>query len=1090
MLSSQFDKKYYLGIVVILFLFCFEAIAQSNSTYYKFPVVESGVYKIGEGQLSNLGFGNITDVSVFGYPGMLPQKLDSIQLSLQEIPSKIIGNEVFFFAQGPNQIIVNEDGPAYQHHYYADTLYYLIGKRISGNEITNSENQTGSPVNSENLFRIQSKKWEESNILNSGRVWYSQPLFIGQSVTFSFDLPKGSSGPSTLKVGLLAQSLTESTFRFFTDGQNIGQSSIPPIPNTTYGIKGREKTEEFTIPQSSSPTMAFRVNFQSANANGMGYLDFAILSTPYSTENIGSGIFYNLEAANHFSFSPNKTVWKIKNPFKITQENGIVSLGKGDMIAVFEPNQVKSITNFRLANTGLRTDNSAPQLLIVTHKSLFSQAQRLSSHKNQKGIKSSVVVLEDIYDSFGYGNPDLTAIRNLIANYYHETGNLENVLFFGKGTFDHKSKLGGRPNLVPTYSSRNSLNPLTTYSSDDYFGFVDWGQGQWNESNAGDEILQIGVGRIPAISISEAREMVDKIIAYENGTENLGEWKRNIAFFADDGDNNIHLIDAEVHYRYLSKNHPEYLVKKLYLDRYEQVRSGTAQSSPAAKAALKSTIEEGVLILNYIGHGNESTLAAERVFTVSDIYDWPENPLLPLFVTATCEFGRHDSPYLRSGAEELLFAVKKGAIGMLTTGRPVFSSVNFALNTAFIESVFEKDKGETRDLGEIFKITKNNSLNGPFNRNFSLLGDPSLKLAVPELTTQTDPIWDVILETETDTLRAMQQVQIKGKIIDPLTGAMLQTRNGTYNIQISDQPQSLKSLGDESSPVAFLEEVNVLFRGKGEVTSGTFIANVFIPKNIDSKVGLGNIRLFASLEQNGEEAMGAIQIPIGGTTLVNSEDKIGPKIRLGFGQDQSDGSQSFPFSNLPLTILLEDQSGINISSQVAGQDIELTLNDQAPKILNPFFKAKNNSFKEGEITTLLADLKEGKNTLTLSAWDNVGNRSEVMEEIEIKGSLELKILGHTTYPNPATESSKFRLTHNRPNETLNLELKIYSILGSEIFSMTRRYVEADFLLDEIEWNFFRSTTKYPVKGTYIYTLMLSSEKDNSSATKSGKIIIQ
>jgi hypothetical protein len=69
-------------------------------------------------------------------------------------------------------------------------------------------------------------------------------------------------------------------------------------------------------------------------------------------------------------------------------------------------------------------------------------------------------------------------------------------------------------------------------------------------------------------------------------------------------------------------------------------------------------------------------------------------------------------------------------------------------------------------------------------------------------------------------------------------------------------------------------------------------------------------------------------------------------------------------------------------------------------------------------------------------------------------------------------------------------LKIYSIYGSEIFSLQRRYVEADFLLDGIEWNFFRSTTKYPVKGTYIYTLMLISEKDNSSETKSGKIIIQ
>jgi hypothetical protein len=71
-----------------------------------------------------------------------------------------------------------------------------------------------------------------------------------------------------------------------------------------------------------------------------------------------------------------------------------------------------------------------------------------------------------------------------------------------------------------------------------------------------------------------------------------------------------------------------------------------------------------------------------------------------------------------------------------------------------------------------------------------------------------------------------------------------------------------------------------------------------------------------------------------------------------------------------------------------------------------------------------------------------------------------------------------------------LELEVYSVQGSIIFKSTRRYLEADFLLDDLEWIFFRSKTKYPVKGTYIYRLLLTSEKDGSSDIKSGKIIIQ
>lgn len=1077
-------------MAVLLLLLCFESIGQTNPAYYKFPIVEAGVYKVTNTLIKKLGFEDIEDVAVFGFPGMLPQKLDSLQLTLQEIPSKTIGNDIYFFVNGPHQIFATEENLEYQHHIYSDTHYYLIGKKIKGNIIVEDEIPSGNATTGGRLFHVQAKKWEDANILTSGRDWYSNPLFVGQSSTFSFDIPTGPEGSLILQIGLMAQSLSESTFRINTNGQNIGQSLIPPIPNTTYGIKGRVKTEKLSIARPSASAVDFRVIFQTGDVNGTGYLDYAVLATPYSLSSLGTGVYFNLEEGKTFEFQPSRTVWKINDAFDVSEVVGKVFLDKGEKVVVFEPSQVKSVTDFSLANTGLRVDSTEPQLLIVTHRSLLSQAQRLSSHKNQRGIQSTVVVLEDIYDSFGYGNPDVTALRNMIAHNFHHSGKLKNVLFFGKGTYDYKSKQGGRPNLVPTYSSRSSLNPLTTYSSDDYFGFLDWGQGQWEETNAGDEQLQIGVGRIPAISVPEAREMVNKIIAYENGNGIRGEWKRNLAFFTDDGDNNIHLRDAEVHSQYLSENHPEYQIKKIYLDRFGQLRSGNAQSSPAAKAALKSAIEEGVLILNYIGHGNETTLTAERVFTVSDIYDWPENPLLPLIVTATCEFGRHDSPFIRSGAEEFLFAEKKGAIALLTTGRPVFSSVNFALNTAFVASVFEKDNGETRDLGEIFRLTKNNSLNGPFNRNFSLLGDPSLKLAVPELTTQTARIWDVVLETETDTLRATQQVQIKGEIIDPMTGAMLPTSNGVFDIQITDKAQTLKSLGDESPPADFLDEVNVLFRGKGEVKEGEFTANVFVPRNIDNKEGLGTIRLFASLDQGVDEAIGALRIPIGGTSAYTSADNQGPNIGLYYGQEKTDAGQSFPFSNLPLSILLQDQSGINISSQVNGQDIELVINNQDPVILNQNFRATNNGFEQGEINTLLADLREGKNTVTVSAWDNVGNRSEVTQEIEIKGSLELKILEYGTYPNPATESSKFRVAHNRSNETINLELKIYSIYGSEIFSLQRRYVEADFLLDGIEWNFFRSTTKYPVKGTYIYTLMLISEKDNSSETKSGKIIIQ
>src|SRR5690606_1196999 len=225
-------------------------------------------------------------------------------------------------------------------------------------------------------------------------------------------------------------------------------------------------------------------------------------------------------------------------------------------------------------------------------------------------IYSEVAYLEDIFDAFGYGNPDLTGIRNFIAWHYHQGGQLQNVLILGKATFDYKGILGGRPKLVPIYTSRNSLNPLTTFSSDDYFALLEFGQGEWEESREGDEHMQIGVGRLPVINAHEARIVVDKIIDYESKPK-AGDWKKTVAFFADDGDNNIHLRDSEAHASYLDKNHKEYKQLKLYLDRFKQENARKTQSSPQAESVLEETLEQGILLLNFIGHGNEATLTAE-----------------------------------------------------------------------------------------------------------------------------------------------------------------------------------------------------------------------------------------------------------------------------------------------------------------------------------------------------------------------------------------------------------------------------------------------------------------------------------------------
>src|SRR5690606_42133512 len=270
--------------------------------------------------------------------------------------------------------------------------------------------------------------------------------------------------------------------------------------------------------------------------------------------------------------------------------------------------------------------------------------ERLANYKNSTGISCQVVTPEEIYVSFGYGNPDVTAIRNFLAFHFHQGKKLKNALLFGKGTFDYKNKLSGRPNLVPTYSSRSSLNPLTTYSSDDYYGFTEFGEGDWEETTEGDHTLDIGIGRLPVISLHEARSVVDKIIQYSSPSTNFGDWKRRVLFVADDGDNNVHLNDSESLAGQLAKEQPQLILEKLYLDSFEQPQTGASQKALNEKAIFETKMDSYLLLVNYIGHGNETTSWARGLLPVSAWSTGRGMTGFQFFSMATVEFGSNAIP--------------------------------------------------------------------------------------------------------------------------------------------------------------------------------------------------------------------------------------------------------------------------------------------------------------------------------------------------------------------------------------------------------------------------------------------------------------
>ena len=1062
----------------------------AQNQYFKFKVSKEGVYKISASQAQQAIGQNLNQLALFGYPGMLPQLLDSSNLVLQEIAALEKNGNLYFYLAGPNQVFKNEKGQFdYAHHLFSDSLSFLIGVKNNPKRISSAQASTGNPGPA-TLYSWHSIKDEEKNLLNSGRTWYSKPVSPGGLKGFSVRALSTSPSDWKLVGTLMGQSIGTSEIRLRADDLEIFKSEITPIPNSTYGIKGREVPVAIDFKPAGNKIERLVLSYQSSDQNGAGYLDELSIGVPFSSQNLSSGSYFS-DLSSTFSLSLNSqlSAWDLSDfhdPKALDLSTG--NLIKADKLVVFNPTEVQSISDLISVENQLRSQTSWPELLIIAPKTLESAADKLKIHKISMGIYAEVAVLPAIYDAFGYGNPDLNAIRNFIAWHFHQGKTLKNVLILGKGTFDFKAKLGGRPNLVPIYTSRNSLNPLTTFSSDDYYGLIDWGQGEWEESREGDELLQIGVGRIPVINAQEALIVVDKIMQYETNPT-PGDWKRSVTLVADDADNNIHLRDSEVHASYLKSNYGEFLQNKLYLDRFLQLSSGSNQSSPEAKSALEKTLEEGTLLVNYIGHGNETTLTAEEIFLVSDIQNWADQDQLALWMTATCEFGRHDSPFIRSAAEELLITPNKGAIGLLTTGRPVFSSVNFLLNEVFIKEVFRTVDGKSQDLGSIFKNTKNGSLNGSLNRNFSLLGDPSIKLAAPEYKIRLTSLEDPKTKQTLDTLSALQEVQFNAEVFDPETDRKILGFNGTFEIELRDKPAAIKTLGDESSPIAFEEEKILLFRGTGTIVNGSLTGKLLIPKYIDLKFGTGTIRILGIGKDSPWEAFGLENPIIGGVSENIPEDKIGPAIKATF-EGKTSESLIFPSTSILVESTLSDISGINVSGLGIGQELSIQVNENSPILVSEKFTALNGSFQEGSFSFQLSGLNEGENIVTIRAWDNQGNGSLYSQKISVEGSDRLQILKHKTYPNPAESESNFEVTLNRPGENLVAVLSVYNTMGQILFSESFRFVKAEAEITGLSWLFSQSQTKYPAKGTYIYKLSLQSETDNSVATTSGKIVIK
>ncbi|MCB9245774.1 MAG: type IX secretion system sortase PorU [Flavobacteriales bacterium] len=1096
----------------------------SSGEWYKMAIPLTGVYKLDAEFLSELGLDlNGLDpnaIRVYGHSGgLLPEPMDQpASDDLIELPLKIFDENsnnrfdpedaILLYAETADVWRFDPNtGDFRRQYHYAEKQNYLFltiapgGKRIIS-RIAGLGNTSDTTFRQGEHLTVHNN--DEFNFLQSGRDWWGNSFKNNTQQTFSFDIADAAIGQKArIRHRFTARSTLASNYSVSVNGTNVFSRSIGSVPGdyqSSYHASPITETADFTL---NSGRIDVSYRYTKTTAEGDAWIDFIELQVPRELKyrNQTTSIFLPKAASRdrvRLEFENGDfTSWDISDPLNPVEQ--ILEPSSGRLSCVIRngftapafvlfkeadaarPEPIGKINNQNLHGA------QPVDYLIVVHPDLLKAANRLADfHTKYYGHSTLVASTDQIYNEFSSGKEDPTAIRNF-AKMLFDRGKLSQtplryILLFGDGSYDYKDYTRNNSDLVPTFQSRNSHVPVSTYSSDDYYAILEDGEGYF-DVNGAKEGLDIAVGRIPAANLSEAELFVDKIIEYHD-PETYGDWRNRLTFLGDDEDANAHFWDTEVVTAFILDQKKEYNVNKIYLDAFEQISFGSGQKYPEVNIAINKAFEKGHLIFNYLGHGGGSGMAHERVITRDQILAWENMRALPLVITATCELSRFDDPAEKSPGELMLFSKNGGAIGLITTTRLVIIGNNSDLNEQiFDHNIFELHDGEKPTLGQVYSRCKNNSAKNINQRNFILLGDPAMKVAYPEYKIVTTTFNDsVVGQQPLDTMKAFERVRIQGAITN--NGEIVRDFNGFVYPTIFDKFANYRTLANDPGSYATVYRMqnSVLYRGKVSVINGEFSFQFVVPKDIAYEYGRGKISYYA---ENGSTDGHGFQdnFYIGGTGQKITDDSKGPDIKLYL--DHSSFNFGGTTGTQPLLLAdLFDENGINTVGNGIGRDLLAILDEGTREekilILNDFYISKLDSYQEGRIEYKMEPLPEGRHTLKLKVWDVYNNSSEAYTEFVVAPDAELQLNHILNYPNPFTTHTTFHFDHNKVGHFIDVSIQIFSVAGNLVNTLRYNGFAESGHFQQIEWDGKDEFGDALARGVYLYKVHMKSDDDTDA----------
>ncbi len=1135
----------------------------ASGTWYKIGLTQNGVYKLDKDFFKSMGIDISTldpkNIRVFGNGGKMTAERngDFRYDDLQENAIQVVGEAdgifnnsdyVLFYATGTTKWnrVSSTQGLKFKQekNLYGDSSFYFIttdlglGKRIASvNSLSNIANTNTSTYD---FYAFHEE--DNVNFIKSGRELFGEFFDVTNSYSYNWNDGNFITNDSIIySVRLAGRSL--SNVNFLTSGNGINLNMLATGFNINAYLAKFADIQLATANALNNNSNAINVTITKQNANATGWLDYLTVNARRSiTVNTKQFQFRDTRITalgnicNYSITHPitnTVSIWNVTDPLNpynqlYTSAGAALSFtatsnSLNEYVISLPTDYYKPKFLSKIANQNLHAIQQA-DYVIITHPMFMQHAQRLATlHQQQEGFTYAIASTDLIYNEFGSGKPEASAIRDFVRMLYSRNilsgKEVKYLALLGDGSYYNRNRnLTNNTNLIPTYQSFESNQSLRSTATDDFYGLMDLNEGYDAAGEAGiGGAIDIGVGRLMCHTSSEMDAVVNKIENYYKKETNftisdanptncnqanesaLGDWRNWLIFLGDDEDGALHMNDANELADAVKTSNQNLNIDKMYLDSYQQFSTPGGQRYPDLINDLNRRINKGALIFNYTGHGGEVGLTSERAVDIETINSWNNFNHLSLFITATCEFSRYDDPNRTSAGELCLLSSKGAAIALFTTCRLAFSNTNKTLNFKLFEYMFKKlPNGNKPCLGDIIRQTKASLLQDITFANFHLLGDPALTLAYPTLNIKTNKINNTaVTVTSSDTLGALSKITIAGSITD--TNGVKQTNfNGIIYPSVFDKEQTVTCLLNDAAssvssasliPFQFKLQKNILYRGKSEVKNGDFSFTFIVPKDISFAAGIGRISYYAT---NGilDAAGSYSRIIVGGASSQNVViDNDGPQINL-YLNDKNFVNGGTTNEKPILYANLTDSSGINTVGTGIGHDISVVLdqNTSKPIVLNDFYEANLNSYQSGKVRYPFDELSEGNHRITFKVWDIQNNSNIIYSDFVVANSGEMALNRILNYPNPFSNHTKFFFEYNQACNPLKVTVQIFTITGKIVKTLQRIVSCEGFRPEGIDWDGKDEFGDKLARGVYVYKLAILTY-DSKKAEKIEKLVI-